>query len=891
VNAPPLFDWLLRRSLPPGSTGDTIRGDLLEELAAAGSTTQARMRFRRQAISVALRFATKRRRDDAALPRGSIMELIRHELRFAIRSLLQRPSFSLMVVATLALGIGANTAIFSILHALVLRSLPVDEPERLVLITRNQGAQISQQYPLFRHYQAHSTTLDGVLAFRSTQTRFTSAGRTERINASLVSGNYFPMLGIEPALGTLIAAADDSIAEAGGPRGPVAVLGHGFWMRQYGGQPGVVGTSILLNAQPFTIVGVAPPGFSGTEVGVSPDVFVPMTMVHAIMPSFSGALTQPLNHWLRIIGRVKKGIDVRQAEAELSALLQSYNEQAVRDPAVQNRDADWRRNLLQQRASLLPGSGGLSSLRQRYSQPLAVSMAVMALVLLIACANIANLTLSRAAARRQELAIRLGLGASRARLIGGLLLESSLLAAGGALAGLAIARSGRDLLLTYLPVDQSLPAPIDSRVLLFTLGLSAGAALLFGLLPAFQSTKVDVAPVLRDGGAGKSPRVPFRRGLVVFQVSLSLVVVIGAVLFLRSLQALLSVETGFARQNILVASVHVSPARSLETYRRVLEEARRMPGVLAAGVADSGPLGTNTGWTIHVPGYVARSDEPRSSPWVGFISPGYFKAMLVPLVAGRDFDERDLQVAAPMKMIVNETFARHYFGGGNPVGRLVGLDRGKADIEIVGVIKDAKYTGLREEPIRMVYVPYKPGPWGAQFTVHLRTAGDPLALAAALRAKMAEIDPDAPVYNVRTAEEEVERSLLRERLVATIATLFGGLALLLAALGLYGVLSYGVAQRTREFGIRIAVGAAARSITGLVLREASRVVTAGIVVGLLAAWALGRVVRSLLYGVEPGDLASIAIAVAVLAGAGALASWLPARRASRIDPIQALRYE
>jgi predicted permease len=316
-----------------------------------------------------------------------------------------------------------------------------------------------------------------------------------------------------------------------------------------------------------------------------------------------------------------------------------------------------------------------------------------------------------------------------------------------------------------------------------------------------------------------------------------------------------------------------------------------MPGVVAAGAADSGPLGTNTGWTIHVPGYVPKADEPRSSPWVGFISPDYFRAMMVPLVAGRDFDERDLQAGAPMRMIVNETFARHYFPGENPVGRFVGLDRGKADIEIVGVSRDSKYTGLREEPIRMVHVPYRPGPWGAQFAVHLRTAGDPLALANTLRAKVAAIDPGAPVYNIRTAEQEVERSLLRERLVATITTLFGGLALLLAALGLYGVLSYGVAQRTREFGIRIAIGAEARSITGLVLHEAGRVVTAGIVVGLLAAWALGRVVRSLLYGVEPGDLASIAIAVAVLAGAGALAAWLPARRASRIDPIQALRYE
>jgi predicted permease len=518
-------------------------------------------------------------------------------------------------------------------------------------------------------------------------------------------------------------------------------------------------------------------------------------------------------------------------------------------------------------------------------------MTVMALVLLIACANIANLTLSRAASRQQELAIRLGLGAPRARLVGQLLLESLLLAAAGALAGLLLARLGRDVLLTYLPQEQSLSAPLDVSALVFTLFLSVGAALLFGLLPAFQSTKVDVAPVLRDGGAGKSARVPYRKGLVVFQVSLSLVVVIGALLFVRSLHVLLSIDTGFTRQNILVASVDVSPGRSLEVYKQLLEEVRRLPGVLAAGAADSGPLGTGTGWNIYIPGYIPKADEPRTTPWVGFISPDYFKTMMVPLLLGRDFDDRDLQAKGPMKMIVNETFAKHYFGGQNPIGRMVGLDRDTFDVEIVGLVKDTKYTGLREEPIRMVYVPYRPGPWGAQFAVHLRTAGDPMALASTLRQKVAELDRSAPVFNIRTADEDIRRSLLRERLVATITTLFGGLALLLAALGLYGVLSYGVAQRTREFGIRIAIGAEAPSIVTLVMREAGWVVGGGIVIGLAAAWALGQIVTSLLYGVQPTDPVSAVIAVAVLTAAGALAAWVPARRASRVDPIQALRYE
>jgi predicted permease len=520
-----------------------------------------------------------------------------------------------------------------------------------------------------------------------------------------------------------------------------------------------------------------------------------------------------------------------------------------------------------------------------------VVMAVLGLVLLIACANIANLILSRAAARRHELAVRLGLGASRARLISGLLIESVLLASAGAAAGLLVARLGRDVLLTYLPFEQSLSAPLDRNVLLFTLAISAGTALLFGLWPAFQSTNVDVAPALRDAGSAKSVRVPFRKALVVFQVSVSLIVVIGASLFLRSLHRLLTVDTGFARQNVLIASIDVSPSRALDTYRRVLEAARRLPGVVAAGAADSGPLGTGTGWNIYVPGYTPKANEPRSSPWVGFISPEYFNTMRVPLVLGRDFEARDLDEGRPMVMIVNETFARHYFGTESPVGRMVGLDRDKLDVEIVGVVKDAKYTGLREDPLRMVYVPYRPGPWAAQFALHLRTTGDSSALASALRRTVAAIDPDAPVFNIRTAEEEVGRSLLRERLLATMTSIFGGLALLLAALGLYGVLSYGVTQRTREFGIRIAVGAEAIRIVNLVMREAAGMLAAGLTFGLIATWVAGRIVGTLLYGVEPTDPISMLMAVLVLGAVSVFAAWVPARRASRVDPIRALRYE
>ena len=398
------------------------------------------------------------------------MDTLVQNFKFTLRSLLARPAFALTVVATLALGIGANTAIFSLLHALVLRSLPVADPERLVVLSRNQ---LSMPYPLFRHFQDRTTTLDGLLAFRTAPWRFTAGGSTERITGALVSGSYFAVLGVEPSIGTAIGPADDQIPGTGGARGPVAVLSHGFWQRRFGGQPSAIGSPIVLNGTPFTIVGVAPQGFAGTEIGQSPDVFAPMAMQPVLLPDVGTALTQPRNNWLRMIGRLKKDVDVRQAEVELTSLLAPYVAEILKDPKIDQFGPNVRRNMLNQRMTLLPGSAGISALRTRYSKPLMVLMTVMGLVLLIACANIANLSLGRAAARRKEIAIRLGLGASRTRIVGQLLSESLMLAIAGGAAGLLLARWGRDMLLTYLPVDQSLPAPLDRSVLLFTIAVTA----------------------------------------------------------------------------------------------------------------------------------------------------------------------------------------------------------------------------------------------------------------------------------------------------------------------------------------------------------------------------------------------------------------------------------
>lgn len=808
------------------------------------------------------------------------------DFRYAGRVLRGSPGFTVTAILSLALGIGANTAIFSILHALVLRSLPVSDPERLVVVTRN-GNQVSSPYPLFLHLRDQSQALAGVLAFRTTACRFSEGETSERISGALVSGGYFEVLGVKPAVGTTIAIEDDRHPGSGGWRGPVVMLSYAFWMRRLGGQKSIVGTRILLNEHPFTVVGVTPPGFNGTEVGESPDVFAPMTMQEVMMPGLAKALMMPRSNWLRIIGRLRTGTDVRQAEAELTTLLQRYNQDYLASEAGAKVDVAGRKNLLDQRIGLLPGNAGLSRLREQYSKPLWVLMTVMALVLLIACANVANLLLSRASARRREIAIRLGLGAARSRLISQLLTESFLLAVAGAAAALVLARVLRDVLVSYLPAGQSLAVPLDTNALLFTLALALAAAMAFGLVPAFQSTRVDVAPALKgEEIASKPVRVFFRKGLVVFQMSLTFLLLIAAALFLRSLHNLLTLDPGFARENILVASVDAD----VKLFPRLLEAVKQLPGVVSAGLSDSPPLGTNTGWNIFVP-RLPRFKEPRDSPSVAFVSSGYFATMKIPLLLGRDIEESDVTFHRNV-MVVNETFARFFFAGENAVGQRVGLSKGGIyDWEIIGVVKDGKYTGLREEEMRMIYVPYRAGPWASHMVVHLRTAGNPLALASAIRQTVRGLDKTAPVYNVHLVQEELERSLLRERLVGTITGLFGALALVLAAVGLYGLTAYGVTRRTREFGIRIAIGAKAGSIVRLVLREALWLLALGIVVGLAAAWGLGRVVSSLLFGIAPADPLSGALAVVVLVVSALAAAWIPARRASKVEPTTALRYQ
>ncbi|HXB74345.1 MAG TPA: ABC transporter permease [Candidatus Acidoferrales bacterium] len=823
------------------------------------------------------------------------------DLRYALRTLRWNPGFAAVAVLALALGVGANAAIYSILDAVYLRLLPVEKPERLVVFTtqftlaKELRYNQSFSYPLYREVRDRTQSLEGAIAYRSLIMNAGINGSTERITGAMVSGNYFSVLGVQPVAGTLVGPEDDLKPGSGGARGPVAVLSYAYWNRRFGGDAGVIGTRIDLNGAPFTIVGVARDGFSGTEVGQAPDVFGPMMMESLLNPTNPNGLDAPRNVWLRIMGRLKQATRVPQAEAELSLLLQRFYQRYY----LQGSDVPpaRRRALMEQRVTLLPGSTGTSGLRKKFSQPLTILMAVAGFVLLIACANVASLLLTRAAGRQREIAIRLALGATRGRLVCQLLVESMILAMAGSTLGLLISRWVRDLILRFLPQAADVSVALDQQVFGFCLLLGVATGLLFGLVPALQATRPSVAPALKGvGHSGLGPaRLNLRQGLVVLQVALSVLLLTGAGLFVRSLGNLESIDPGFARQNVLLLAVDPSlksypPAQAKAFYERLLAHAKTLPGVIRAAMADSSPLGNNTNNTTYVEGYQPRSDEPALDPNVSVITPEYFQTMGVRLLMGREFDARDT-ATAPQVAVINETFARHYFPGQNPLGRRLGFNKDRYDVEIVGVVKDAKYGNLREASTRMLYGPLTQRRLWGHMVLHLRTAGEVAPLVAAVRSYVRELDKDLPVFDVQTVQQEVDRSLNQDKLIATLSGMFSILALVLSAIGLYGVMSYAVSRRVREIGIRMALGAEAGKIVGLVLKEAALLVTAGVLVGLPAAYAAARIVSGLLYGVNPADPASALLATAALGLVAMAAAWIPARRAARVSPTVALRCE
>ena len=835
------------------------------------------------------------------------------DLRYGVRMLLKNPGLTAMAVLSLALGIGANTAIFSLTDAVLLRMLPVKHPEQLVFLEQSGAQEYKRSsklsYAAFEHLRDHNQVLSGLCSFSyATRVSASIGGQAEVVEGQLVSGGFFSTLGVEAAAGRTFTEEDDK--ESGNQ--PVAVLSYNYWKRRFGNNPAVVGQTMVFNNAPFTIIGMTPPEFFGAIAGSAPDVFLPSAAGDQILPRRQRHRSGPLPF---VLARLKPGVAESQAGAALTLLLQ----QALLAEVGTQLSPEKQQAIQKQNMELKPASQGFSALRQQYSEPLRLLMAVVGLVLLIACANVANLLLARATARRKEIAVRLALGASRLRLIRQLLTESLLLAMIGGGAGLLLAYWCSGLLLAVVssgrnPVTAgaslSLSVPLDNRVLAFTAIVSMLAGILFGLAPAWRATRLELAPTLKDNARdlGGSRRFRWGKILVAAQVALSLTLLVGAGLFARSLGKLKSLDLGFKRENVLLFSVdpqliRYQGAQIAGLYKQMLERIAAIPGVHSVSLGRQGLLnGGGTQGSITVPGYTPSPEENGitqtregaewNAPWLCQVGPRFFETAGMTILRGRDFGPQDNETARKVA-VVNEAFARYYFGSTDPIGKR--FDRGQNDggeVEIIGLVKDAKSVSIREQTPRTFYVPFlqDPGSW-RETTFQARTAGDPLKLVGAIRREVQGIDQNLPLFRARTLEAQVDESLGQERLVATLSSLFGLLALLLACAGLYGVLSYSVSRRTHEMGIRLALGAQPGDVLWIVLRETFALVMIGIVIGASASLAAGRLISSMLFGLTPTDPVTMSLAILVMISVATLAGYLPARRAARVDPMVALRYE
>jgi predicted permease len=834
------------------------------------------------------------------------MDRLVQDLRHALRLLRKSPGFSLVVIATLALGIGANTAIFSLLDQLLVRLLPVKNPEELVLLSGPgpnmgffQSTSESVQpfsHPMFADFRDRGgAVFDGVLARYPLELDVNDRGGTEKANGSLVSGTYFQVLGVGAAAGRVLTPADDVTEGAH----PVAVVSHGYWVRRFGADPGLVGRAITVNGHPLTVVGVSAPGFHGMQIGRSDDLFVPMMMKAQMTPTWNG-LGDRRSMWVEVAARLKRGVSLPQAEAALAVVYRQALEAEAREMA--GGSEKFLKEFVSKKLEFLPGGQGLPELQHRLRTPLLVLMGMVGLVVLIACANVANLLLARASSRHKEIAVRLAIGAGRRQIVRQLLVESLALSLLGALAGLPLAAATTGVLVRALPfegVALTVSSRLDARVVLFALGLSLATAVLVGLVPALQATRPNLVHALKEEGAvaGASGPLRFRKGLVIAQVALSALLLVGAGLFTRSLANLRTVDPGFRSQGLLTFSL--TPGRSgyaVATTRdllgRVRDRLAAVPGVRAVSMAQN-PLMTESIWqsTVHVEGYTPGEGE-NMNPRINGVGPSFFTTTGMALVAGREFDERDA-AGAPRVAVVNETFARRYFKDKSPIGRRLGFGRERESlpIEIVGVVRDARLDRMREDPQRFLFLPYAQDEDLTGLVYYVRTDADPAALAGPVRAAVREVDAALPVTDVKTMTNVVDDSLFTDRIVAGLSAASGLLATLLAAVGLYGVMSYAVARRTREIGVRVALGADRRRILGLVLGEIALLSGIGMAIGLPCGWGLGRIVESRLFGLEAFDPPTLLFAGIVLALATVLAGALPALRALRIEPSRALRYE
>ncbi len=843
-----------------------------------------------------------------------LVEDLIEDIRHTFRAIRFNRGFTGVAVLSLALGIGANTAIFSLIDAVLLRMLPVEDPERLSLLSdpMSSGVSVGMQsgvrslftYEEFEQLRDHNEVFSGMFAAESNPARLNvrlGSGPVEEARGKLVTGGYFEVLGVRPVLGRTISASEDNSPGAD----PVIVLSYGCWKNRFGLDASVLGRTIQVNRTALTIIGVMPPGFHGETVGESPDVYIPMMMEPQMKPGRFWLRDDPKRAekvmWLHVGGRLKPGVARAEAQANIDVAFRQYlNSQAglIADP-------QHRREVLDQRILLHSGARGASTLRGQFSEPLLVLMGIVALVLLIACANVANLLLARAAARQKDIGVRIALGAGRLRLIRQLLTESVVLSALGGALGVLFAYWASRLLVR---LASSGPAPIplevraDARVLAFTAALSIITGILFGLAPALRASRVDVNSTLTQnvrGVSGSGAALNAGKLLVIAQVAISLVLLMGAGLFVRTLQNLKNIDLGYSREKLLI--IRVDPVAAgykgpgiAALYRRVHESLESIPGVRAVTLSENGLFsGTESGDRITVEGFHSDKEEDNASRF-DQVGPNYFSTVGIPMLLGREIGPQDTE-SAPMVCVVNEAFAKFYFGRGNPIGKHVTdeFPDTRVTFEIVGVAGDAKDHRLRGEIPRRFYVPlFHPiGDFPSSAYFEIRTFADPDSLLPAVRRGMQNVDANLPILTSRSLSELLDRAVTQERMIAEVSAFFGALALLLASVGLYGVLSFAIARRTHEIGIRMALGAQQRRILADVLRETFILVAIGVAIGIPMALAGGRLVQSKLFGLATFDPPTLVASVVVITGVAALAGYLPARRAARVDPLHALRYE